>query len=75
MHGSFTIMHFATPGDPGLIYLESRRGGSYYEDQADIDEYTQVMNHLRVIALDQAQSVELIRARCQELERGPSTSR
>jgi len=69
MHGSFTIMGFPSPDDPGLVYMESRLGGSYHEDQPAIDEYAQVMNHLRVIALDQARSIELIRARCTELAR------
>jgi hypothetical protein len=75
MHGSFTIMHFPSPDDPGLVYLESRLGGSYHENQPEIDEYAQVMNHLRVIALDQARSVELINARCEELAHGASADR
>jgi transcriptional regulator with XRE-family HTH domain len=67
LHGSFKIMNFPTSGDAGLIYLESRLGGSYHEAQAEIDEYTEVMNHLRVIALDQEKSAQLIRKRRKEL--------
>jgi transcriptional regulator with XRE-family HTH domain len=67
LHGSFKIMNFPTPGDAGLIYLESRIGGVYHEAQAEIDEYTEVMNHLRVIALDQQKSAQLIRKRRKDL--------
>jgi transcriptional regulator with XRE-family HTH domain len=63
LHGTFIKMSFPTPGDAGLIYLESRLGSTYHEAQADIDEYTEVMNHLRVIALDQEKSAQLIRKR------------
>lgn len=59
-------MNFPTPGDAGLVCQESRLGGAYYEAQPEIDEYTEVMNHLRVIALDQKKSAQLIRKRQKE---------
>ncbi|MGH7869841.1 MAG: DUF5753 domain-containing protein, partial [Candidatus Dormibacteraceae bacterium] len=61
LHGTFVKMSFPMSEDPGLIYLESRLGGSYHEGQPEIDEYTDIMNHLRVIALDQTKSAQLIR--------------
>ncbi|MGH3684231.1 MAG: helix-turn-helix domain-containing protein [Pseudonocardiaceae bacterium] len=61
LHGSFTRMTFPTPGDPGLVYLESSLGGSYHEAQAEIDEYIEIMNHLRVLALTPEHSADLIR--------------
>jgi transcriptional regulator with XRE-family HTH domain len=67
LHGSFTRMTFPTPGDPGLVYLESRLGGSYHEQPWEIDEYTEVMNHLRVLALTPEQSTDLIRHRRKDL--------
>jgi transcriptional regulator with XRE-family HTH domain len=67
LHGSFEVMNFPTAGDAGLVYLESRLGGTYHEAQAEIDEYTEVMNHLRVIALDQKKSAQLIGKRCKDL--------
>jgi transcriptional regulator with XRE-family HTH domain len=60
LHGSFRRMTFPTPGDPGLVYLESWLGGSYHEEQWEIDEYTDIMNHLRVLALTPEQSTNLI---------------
>ncbi|WP_092928730.1 DUF5753 domain-containing protein [Actinopolyspora alba] len=39
LHGPFTLMDFAIPGDPGVVYLEDRLGGRYYEDADEIDEY------------------------------------
>jgi transcriptional regulator with XRE-family HTH domain len=67
LHGSFTRMTFPTPGDPGLVYLESRLGGSYHEQPWEIDEYTEVMNHLRVLALTPEQSTDFIRTRRKDL--------
>lgn len=67
LHGSFTRMTFPTPGDPGLVYLESRLGGSYHEEQWEIDEYTEIMNHLRVLALSPDHSADLIRNRRKDL--------
>lgn len=67
LHGSFTRMIFPTPGDPGLVYLESRLGGSYHEEQWEIEEYTEVMNHLRVLAMTPEQSAHLIRNQRKDL--------
>ncbi len=67
LHGSFTRMTFPTPGDPGLVYLDNWLGGSYHEEQAEIDEYTEIMNHLRVLALTPEHSVELIRTTRKDL--------
>jgi transcriptional regulator with XRE-family HTH domain len=67
LHGSFRRMTFPTPGDPGLVYLESRLGGSYHEQPWEIDEYTEVMNHLRVLALTPEQSTDFIRTRRKDL--------
>jgi transcriptional regulator with XRE-family HTH domain len=67
LHGSFTRMTFPTPGDPGLVYLESRLGGSYHEQPWEIDEYTEVMNHLRVLALTPEHSTDFIRTRRKDL--------
>lgn len=67
LDGMFVKMSFPTPGDAGLIYLQSRIGGAYHEAQVEIDEYTEVMNHLRVIALDQEKSAQLIHKRRKDL--------
>ena len=67
LHGSFTRMTFPTPGDPGLVYLESWLGGSYHEAQEEIDEYIEIMNHLRVLALTPEQSADFIRTTRKDL--------
>ena len=67
LHGSFRRLTFPTPGDPGLVYLESRLGGSYHEEQGEIDEYTEVMNHLRVLALTPEHSADFIHNRRKDL--------
>lgn len=55
------------PRHPGLVYLESRLGGSYHEHPSEIDEYTQVMNHLRILAHTPEESTDLIRTRRKDL--------
>jgi Domain of unknown function (DUF5753) len=67
LYGSFTRMTFPTPGDPGLVYLESWLGGSYHEAREEIDEYIEIMNHLRVLALTPERSTDLIRTTREDL--------
>jgi hypothetical protein len=54
------------PEDP-LRLSESRLGGSYHEEQWEIDEYTEIMNHLRVLALPPEHSADLIRTTRKDL--------
>lgn len=68
LHGAFTILRFPIEGDPGVVYLEDRIKGRYYETQAAIDEYTQVLNRLRVQALDQAHSRAFIATIAEEIQ-------
>lgn len=60
LHGSFTIMSFPIPGDAGLAYVETRVRGLFFEQPKELQEYAQVMNHLRVLAKPPRESLRLI---------------
>jgi transcriptional regulator with XRE-family HTH domain len=60
LHGSFTILSFPIPGDAGLVYVETRVRGLFFEQPTELQEYSQVMNHLRVLARPPQESSRLI---------------
>lgn len=60
LHGAFTIMSFPIPGDAGLVYVETRVRGLFFEQPHELQEYAQVMNHLRVLARPPTESNRLI---------------
>jgi hypothetical protein len=60
LHGPFTIMSFPIPGDAGLVYVETRVRGLFFDQPRELQEYAQVMNHLRVLAKPPKESIRLI---------------
>lgn len=60
LHGAFMIMSFPIPGDAGLVYVETRVRCLYFEQPHELQEYAQVMNHLRVLARPPEESSRLI---------------
>lgn len=58
--GPFEILHFPLSEDPGVVYVETKIKAVWFEEQAEIDQYTQVMNHLRALALAPEKSNLLI---------------
>lgn len=60
LHGAFIIMSFPIPGDAGLVYVETRVRGLFFEQPHELQEYAQVMNHLRVLARPPEESSRLI---------------
>lgn len=49
--GSFTILRFAEPALPDVVYIEHLTSALYLEAPADLDHYPQVMDHLSAEAL------------------------
>lgn len=68
LHGPFTIMSFPIPGDAGLVYVETRVRGLFFEQSNELQEYAQVMNHLRVLARPPEDSGRLIDRIRKEIE-------
>jgi transcriptional regulator with XRE-family HTH domain len=44
--GSFTILRFAAPDLPDVVYLEQLTSALYLDDRRDVDHYMEVMNRL-----------------------------
>jgi transcriptional regulator with XRE-family HTH domain len=68
LHSPFTNMSFPIPGDAGLVYVETRIRGLFFEEPHELQEYAQVMNHLRVQAQPPKESVRLIDRIRKEIE-------
>lgn len=49
--GGFTLMRFAEPDVPDIVYLEHLTGAQCLDKRADIDRYAEAMNRLNVVAL------------------------
>jgi transcriptional regulator with XRE-family HTH domain len=56
----FTILEFADPADPTVVYLEHLTGSLLLENEEEVARYTVVFDHLRAEALGTAQSADLI---------------
>jgi transcriptional regulator with XRE-family HTH domain len=68
LHGAFTIMSFPIPNDAGLVYVETRVRGMFFEEPNELQEYAQVMNHLRVQASPPEEASRLIDRIRKEIE-------
>ena len=49
--GSFTILRFAEPELPDIVYIEQLTSALYLDNREDVDHYMQVMNELSAQAL------------------------
>lgn len=56
----FTILEFADPADPAVVYLELLTGSLLLENAEEVARYSVVFDHLRAEALGTAQSAGLI---------------
>lgn len=60
--GTFTLLTFPPElhSDPGVVYVETRVRGIYYEDPAEIQLYRQALTRLQVQALNPDESPAMI---------------
>jgi transcriptional regulator with XRE-family HTH domain len=67
--GSFTLLTFPPElhSDPGVVYVETRVRGIYYEDPAEIQSYRQALTRLQVQALSPDESPAMIQRIAEEL--------
>ena len=56
----FTILDFADPADPPVVYTEHLTGSLVLEDPDEVRLYRMVFDRLRAEALDPGQSIDLI---------------
>ncbi|HEY3478131.1 MAG TPA: DUF5753 domain-containing protein, partial [Streptomyces sp.] len=55
--GPFTILRFAEPALPDIVYLEQLTGAAYLDKREDLDAYATVMDQLCVQALTPSETV------------------
>src|SRR5262249_20061675 len=67
MDGSFSILGFPEATDPDVVYLENQAGSLYLEEEAEIDRYARMFNHLIAKALDPEESRRMIARVAQDL--------
>jgi len=60
MDGSFRILGFPEPDDPDVVYLGNQVSSRHLEQQAEIDRYARMFNHLIAKALDPDESRRMI---------------
>ena len=58
--GAFTILRFAAPDLPDVVYLEQLTSAVYLDSHKDVDHYLEVMNDLSTEALTPARSADLL---------------
>lgn len=65
--GAFTVMRFAEPELPDIVYVEHLGGGLYLDKAEEVEPYRQVVHRLTVNAETPEQSRQLLRKRIAEL--------
>jgi transcriptional regulator with XRE-family HTH domain len=70
--GSFTLLRFAEPQVPDVVYLEQLTTASYLDKPADRDRYLDIINRIAATALSPAASVAFIRQLLDSLPAGRS---
>jgi hypothetical protein len=58
--GSFTLLRFAEPELPDVVYIEQLTSALYLDDRLDIDHYLEVMNDLSTEALTPDRTTQFI---------------
>jgi transcriptional regulator with XRE-family HTH domain len=69
--GSFSILRFAVPDLPDVVYLEQLTSAMYLDKPVDVERYTAAMDKLSAIAAPPEETKQIIRALREELERSP----
>ncbi|GAA1564443.1 helix-turn-helix transcriptional regulator [Actinomadura kijaniata] len=60
MPGSFVVMDFPESVGPSIVYIESQAGDLFLEEEADIQRYNLVFEHLRAAAISPDASASLV---------------
>jgi transcriptional regulator with XRE-family HTH domain len=65
--GSFSVLESRATGSPDVVYLENKTRVFYLDSEAEVQRYEQAFALLSRMALDPAESLELIRRTAAEL--------
>ena len=66
--GSFSILRFAVPELPDVVYLEQLTSAMYLDKPSDVDRYVNAMDRLSAASAPPGQSRQIIRALLEEIE-------
>ncbi len=61
MTGTFSILRFAEPELPDVVYLEHAANAQYLDRREDVEEYAHIMSSVAVSATQPEQSAEIFR--------------
>jgi transcriptional regulator with XRE-family HTH domain len=67
--GSFSILRFAVPDLPDVVYLEQLTSAMYLDKPVDVERYTAAMDKLSAISAPPEETKEIIRARLENMEK------
>jgi transcriptional regulator with XRE-family HTH domain len=65
--GAFTVLRFAEPDVPDVVYIEQLTGAMYLEKRTDVDNYLDVSNRLGATSLSPAASMRFFSDLLREL--------
>lgn len=65
--GGFTILRFAAPDLPDMVYLEQLTSALYLDDRKDVDHYMEVMNRLSAQAHTPVATMRFVKEIIREL--------
>jgi hypothetical protein len=65
--GSFSVLRFAEPEVPDIVYIEQLTSALYLDSRGDVDHYLEVMNDLSNQALTPALSAEFLASLSKEI--------
>jgi hypothetical protein len=65
--GSFSVLRFAEPGLPDVVYIEQLTSALYLEQRADVERYLEVLDQMAGEALTPAASVRFIEQAAREI--------
>jgi hypothetical protein len=71
MDGEFTILSYADPADPDVVYLETTAGEHVEESPDETRRYNAIFDELRAAALNPAESIRTLANVQQALRRTP----
>ena len=66
--GSFSILRFAVPELPDVVYLEQLTSAMYLDKPSDVDRYVTAMDKLSAASAPPDQSRQIIRAMLEDME-------
>jgi transcriptional regulator with XRE-family HTH domain len=67
--GSFSILRFAVPDLPDVVYIEQLTSAMYLDKPVDVGRYAAAMDKLSAISAPPQQTKEIIRARLEDMEK------